>query len=100
MRWLCAVAICVISWPLSVQAQDEGHFKGIIIGLTKAQNAPTGTITLVSSTGQHHKFLVTEFTAWETVQGKTVKPTSFLGEHRGQHAEVFFQKGTTPSAAT
>jgi hypothetical protein len=106
MRCLAIAAVSVVlCWPLSAQAQP-GTVKGIITGLTKAENTPTGSITITTATGTKHKFLVTEFTTWETVQASgiktkppTIKASSFLAGHRGQRAEVYVQAGVAPPTA-
>jgi hypothetical protein len=99
MRCILVLAFSILVWPASTEAQGPIKATGIITKITKNENAPTGTITVVNAAGKAQTFLIAEQTVFEKVQGKTVNAASFLAEHQGQRVQITGQTGTKPPTA-
>jgi hypothetical protein len=93
---ICIIVLCL--WALPAAAQVPG-LTGIIVDISKDENTPTGSITVVDVTGKPQKFVVTQLTQFEILRGNQATPSSFLGEHKGEKAAIVVQPGVVPPTA-
>jgi hypothetical protein len=102
MNQLRALVVGVVTLALSIAALAQPAptaVQGVVVDVVKDQTKAAGSITVEDSKGKDTKFVVTEATVFQFVQGAKTWGTNFLSEYVGRQVSVTPAAGSDPLTA-